>query len=190
MLTENAKGIYLAACKARHPKYNIVYQDIDGQYQCDIGGDMLETPILHYDFIIATPPCNWWSKLNMAYFKSWYAWQTIHLLPMIIMRLAINFRGTPFIIENVINRKKFTECGIYKLIQSMGLYTQEVGRHLYISNVIFDLDCPQHLDFGKNGKRINDDGYNQGGSNVHVVIEKWLYHIHYDQMSFNGWLYE
>ena len=40
-----------------------------------------------------------------------------------------------------------------------------------------DLDCPQHQDFVYGGKRVNNDGYNQGGSNVHVVIEKWLENI-------------
>ena len=32
------KGIYLAACKARHTNYNIDYQDIDSRYKCNIGG--------------------------------------------------------------------------------------------------------------------------------------------------------
>ena len=27
------------------------------------------------------------------------------------------------------------------------------------------------------GKRVNNDGYNQGGSNVHIVIEKWLENV-------------
>ena len=41
----------------------------------------------------------------------------------------------------------------------------------------YDLDCLQHQDFVYGGKRVNNDGYNQGGSNVHVVIEKWLKYI-------------
>ena len=49
--------------------------------------------------------------------------------------------------------------------------------HIYISNVIIDLDCPQHQDFVYGGKRVNNDGYNQGGSNVHIVIEKWLENV-------------
>ena len=52
-----------------------------------------------------------------------------------------------------------------------------VCRKAYISNVIVDLQCEQHQDFVYGGKRVNNDGYNQGGSNVHVVIEKWLKYI-------------
>ena len=49
--------------------------------------------------------------------------------------------------------------------------------YIYISNIIVDLQCEQHQDFVYGGKRVNNDGYNQGGSNVHVVIEKWLENI-------------
>lgn len=51
------KGIYLAAFKANHPNHNITYQDINGLR--DIDGDMLQTDLTPYDFIIATPPCNY-----------------------------------------------------------------------------------------------------------------------------------
>lgn len=34
-----------------------------------------------------------------------------------------------------------------------------------------------YQDFKIRGVRINNDGYNQGGSNVAAVIEKWLNHI-------------
>ena len=67
------RGIYLAACKARHPNYNIIYQDIDSKYKCDIGGDMLEVSLDEFDYIIATPPCNFWSRANPYYLKSIYA---------------------------------------------------------------------------------------------------------------------
>ena len=41
-----------------------------------------------------------------------------------------------------------------------------------------DLQCYQHQDFKHGGRRVNNDGYNQGGSNVHAVIEKFLKYIH------------
>ena len=69
------------------------------------------------------------------------------------------------------------ENGIFDLIVKYNLCYQFVGRHIYISNVIVDLQCEQHQDFVHGGKRVNNDGYNQGGSNVHVVIEKWLKYI-------------
>ncbi|WP_407463008.1 hypothetical protein [Methanobrevibacter sp.] len=37
------RGIYLAAFKAMHPNYDIVYQDINGKR--DIGGDMMEVDL-------------------------------------------------------------------------------------------------------------------------------------------------
>ena len=54
------KGIYLAAFKAYHPNYDIVYQDINGKR--DIGGDMMDVDLTQFDFIIATPPCNYYSR--------------------------------------------------------------------------------------------------------------------------------
>lgn len=54
------KGIYLGACTANHPNYNIDYQD---KYIIrDIGGDMMEIDLSPYDYIIATPPCNFYSR--------------------------------------------------------------------------------------------------------------------------------
>lgn len=166
------QGIYLAACKARHPNYDIIYQDIDDKYKCDIGGDMLEVDLSKYDYIIATPPCNWWSKANPYYKTSKYALETKHLLPSIIDKLGKQVK--PFIIENVINKKRFRENGIYDIIDKYNLYIQYIGRHIYITNVKCNLECEQHQDFKYGGKRVNKDGYNQGGSNVHIVIEKWL----------------
>lgn len=62
------KGIYLASCRARHPNYNIIYQDIEKEkYNSDIGGDMMEVDLSAYDFVIASPPCNWWSRANPYY---------------------------------------------------------------------------------------------------------------------------
>lgn len=166
------KGIYLAACKARHYDYDIVYQDIDNKYKCDIGGDMLEIDISSYDFIIATPPCNWWSKANPYYKTSKYALETKHLLKDSIIK-CVNSKKH-FIIENVINKKRMREEKIFELCDTLGVKYQFVGRHTYFTDLEIDLQCEQHQDFKYGGIRVNNDGYNQGGSNVHVVIEKWL----------------
>lgn len=93
------RGLYLAACKARHQDYDITYQDIDPKYKCDIGGDMLEVDITPYDYIIATPPCNWWSIANPYYWRSEYSLKTRHLLPLILIKLGKQEK--PFIVENV-----------------------------------------------------------------------------------------
>lgn len=168
------KGIYLAACKARHKNYNIDYQDIDPKFKCQLGGDMLDIDISGYDFIIATPPCNWWSKANPYYKTSEYALKTKHLLPDTIEKLGKQEK--PFIIENVINKKRFSENGIFDIINKYKLNYYYVGRHIYITNVQADAitQVEQHQDFRYGGVRVNKDGYNQGGSNVYAVIEKWL----------------
>lgn len=175
------KGIYLASNIARHYSYDIVYQDIDQSYQCELNGNMLDIDLSPYDFVIATPPCNWWSRLNMYNYRSVYAWETINLLPLTIIKLCNS--GKPFIIENVINRKRFEFLGIYKLCEYYKLKVVEVGRHTYFTNTDYDLICEQHQDFKSiDGvpTRINNDGYNQGGSNVHIVIEKWLSQLYSD----------
>lgn len=74
----------------------------------------------------------------------------------------------------MINRKRFEFLGIYRLCEKFGIYVKEVGRHTYFTNKDYDLNCPQQQDFKYGGRRVNDDGYNQGGKNVHLVIEKWL----------------
>ena len=169
------KGIYLFACRARHENYDLDYNDVDGKYGCNITGDAMKVSLKPYDFIVASPPCNWWSKANPYYKTSQYALNTKHLLPDIINKLGK--QDKPFIIENVKNKKRMLENGIFDLIIKYDLCYQFVGRHIYISNVIIDLDCPQHQDFVYGGKRVNNDGYNQGGSNVHIVIEKWLENV-------------
>lgn len=169
------KGIYLAACKARHHNYNITYQDIDKKCNCELKGDMLLIDITDYDYIIATPPCNFWSRANPYYLKSEYSRKTKHLLPAIILKLAS--QDKPFIIENVINKTRMAKYGIMQIIE---LYPElnyiEVGRHCYISNtdINFLQDIPQIQDFKYGGIRVNKDGYNQGGTNVYNVIEAWL----------------
>lgn len=166
------KGIYLGACRARHYLWNIVYQDIDPQYNCDLGGDMLDVDLSQYDFIIATPPCNWYSITNPYSHRSMYSLKTMHLLPCILLKAACS--GKPFLIENVRNNVKFSQIGIFKICEDLNIYVITVGRHTYFTNVFCDLTSIQQQDFLMCGKRINKDGYNQGGYNVAVVVESWL----------------
>lgn len=70
---------------------------------------MLDVNLSPYDYIIATPPCNWWSKANPYYKKSTYSLSTKHLLPDTIIKLGS--QNKPFIIENVINKK-----GLQKMV--------------------------------------------------------------------------
>lgn len=164
------KGIYLGACKANHPNYNIVYQDINGKR--DMDGDMLQVDLEPYDYIICTPPCNYYSKANCNIYSE-YSTKTKHILPCSIIKLAESKR--PFIIENVINRKRFHAMGIYQLAEYYSLKVFEHGRHTYFTNVAFEYkDIPQTQDFKYGGKYIGKDGYHQGGMNVYLVIEAFL----------------
>lgn len=105
------KGIYLASFKAIHPDYNIIYQDINGKR--DLAGDMLNIDLKNYDYIIATPPCNYWSKARGSNKPSKYALDTKHLLPGILKKLIL--LDKPFIVENVRNRPLFMKNGLYSL---------------------------------------------------------------------------
>ena len=164
------KGIYLAAFRAFHPNYDIVYQDINGLR--DIDGDMLTVDLSKYDFIIATPPCNYWSRANYRRDKSSYALSTKHLLPEIIDKLCK--QDKPFIVENVRNARLFNLHGLY----NYPCFVYVIGRHTYWTNVLLGVDIEQRQDFLNGGYVIKYDDMNnkqhQGGYNVHNVIERFL----------------
>lgn len=124
------KGIYLASFKALHSNYDIVYQDINGNR--DIGGDMMDIDLNKYDFVIATPPCNYYSRANYRRNESEYSLKTKHLLPDIIHKLINEYRR-PFIVENVRNDKMFSKIGLL----NVNCYIFKIGRHTYWSNIKF-----------------------------------------------------
>lgn len=166
------RGIYLAAYKAEHPNHNIVYQDINGKR--DIDGDMMEVDLTPYDYVIATPPCNWWSRANYRRDRSEYALKTKHLLIDIIDKLCS--QDKPFIIENVKNRKQFTLHGLF----NKRCYVYFVGRHTYWTNIELKVDDIPQQQNSKYGGYWVEDVQNiqkrdrQGGLNVHLVIERFL----------------
>lgn len=177
------KGIYLAAFTANHKNYSdIVYQDINGER--DIGGDMMNIDLSPYDFIIATPPCNFWSfaRGNRC---SQYSLDTKHLLPDIIDKLVS--LNKPFIVENVKNPKRFKENGI---LPRYDCYVIIIGRHIYFTNVCFPTyGIKQRQDFTFGGYTIKYEDMDncdvQGGYNVYQVIEKFLETIHDPNYKFN-----
>ena len=166
------RGIYLAAFKALHEEHDIIYQDINGKR--DIAGDMMNVDLTPYDYIIATPPCNYYSRANYRRETSEYAQKTKHLLPGILKKLIA--LGKPFIVENVRNKRIFTELGLLNL----PCYIYLIGRHTYWSNILFPYeDIEQEYDFKFGGyvrKTVQDYGRSnrQGGENVHNVIERFI----------------
>lgn len=172
------KIIYLAAFKAEHPNYDIDYQDINGKR--DIGGDMLDVNLDPYDVIIATPPCNYWSRAHSTderRNKAKYSVDTMWLLPGIILRLKN--QSKPFIIENIRNYPLFSRWGMFDV---PGIFTYEHGRHTYWTNIMFNpTTLPKiHNGFHPKDENGNIKGYirfkgnDQGGEEVHNVIQYWL----------------
>lgn len=170
--------IYLASYKAFHPNYPVTYQDINGER--DIGGDMMDIDLTPYDIIIATPPCNWWSRANWRRNTSEYSLKTKHLLIDIINKLKDHEK--PFIVENVRNDKQFALHGLF----DNNLHVYHVGRHTYWSNVYFKTDDIVQIaktDY-KNGKKRYlssqnlDRKHRQGGKEVHEVIERFLQNVY------------
>lgn len=156
------KGIYLASYVANHPNHDIDYQDILGNR--DIGGDMMDVDLTLYDYVIATPPCNYWCRHNWRRSVSPYSLNTKHLLPDILKKLIA--LGKPFIVENVRNKPLFKEYGLYDI----PCHIYHIGRHTYWTNIIMSADIIQVLD----NIQYTSHNRRQGGINVHNVIEAWL----------------
>ena len=128
---------------------------------------MLEIDLKPYDFIIATPPCNYYSRANWKRNKSEYSLKTKHLLPKILMKL--NKLNKPYLVENVRNKTLMKD--IYNLVP----FVYEYGRHTYFTNILFNPNnIPQKYDDIQNGSKA----LRQGGENVHNVIEYWLENVY------------
>lgn len=54
--------IYLAAGRAKLEHNNVTYNDI--KEKRDLNCDMLAVNLKNYDVLIATPPCNYYSRAN------------------------------------------------------------------------------------------------------------------------------
>ena len=93
------KVIYLASGRAKLNYKNVVYNDC--KEKRDLICDMMTVDLNNYDILIATPPCNYYSRANNSRETSKYALETKHLLPDILDKFIKT--GKPFIVENVRN---------------------------------------------------------------------------------------
>ena len=166
------KGIYLGACRAFHPNYDLDYNDIIPGYHNNIIGDMLSIDLSNYDYIIATPPCNFYSRANYRRYISDYSLKTWHLLPGILFKLAL--LDKPFIVENVRNYKLFKEVGIIDFCNQAGIIIYEYGRHTYFSNQILNISNIKQIKDNVANISNSKNKYREGGFNVHQVIEYFL----------------
>lgn len=165
------KVIYLAAGRAVLKHEGVVYNDI--KEKRDISCDMLAVDLTPYDILIATPPCNFYSRANYSRETSAYAQETKHLLPSIIDKFIKT--GKPFIVENVRNDPLFKKLGLY----NKNCFIYKYGRHTYWTNIMFNMQgIPQEFDFCntlegyKSCVRLKS--YVQGGKNVNEVLDYFL----------------
>jgi site-specific DNA-cytosine methylase len=174
------KIIYLASHKAKlNIRHEVIYQD--KFIQRDLAGDMLDVDLSKYDLIIATPPCNYYSRANYRRDQSKYALETKHLLPMILNKLQR--QNKPYIVENVRNPKLMEE-----IIKTFNGFIYIHGRHTYFTNYMFVCsDIPQVMEYKttktiiKNGKKMRSGQIalfnkkeHEGGSNVNRVLERFI----------------
>lgn len=155
------KGVYLASREHRIENVDLDYNDIINYDGINLLGDMLSVDINKYDFVIATPPCNYYSRANYRRDSSKVAQETKHLLPGILEKLEKY--NKPFIVENV--------CG-GKLLPKTKFYEFTFGNHHFYTNVfmfVYDKSfaVKQNKQYLARNKR--DNNYN-----VHLIIDLFL----------------
>lgn len=161
------KVIYLCAREHRLKPIEgveVIYNDIDPRFGCDLVGDCMDVKLRKYDILIATPPCNYWSKANYRREFSKVAQATKHLLPDLLMRFEVS--GKPYIIENVDNMNLM----IREFNASRYPWFRN-GHHIYFSNLINtlwskDFICPMKQELPQ-GHRDNNEA-------VDYVLNEWL----------------
>lgn len=167
----NLKVIYLASGKAVLKYDNVIYNDL--LIKRDIQCDMMSVDLTPYDILIATPPCNYWSRANCNIYSK-YSQLTKDLLPNIINKFYLS--GKPFIVENVINKKRMS-CFMKDL--PIDIRYIEYGRHSYFTNILtyIPIDIPQVQDFKYGGVFINKFSDRQGGVNVNLVLDDFINYV-------------
>ena len=154
------KVLYLAAGRAELKHSGVVYNDLfeDRDLKCD----MLSVDLDNYDVLIATPPCNFYSRARGNNPPSEYALGTKNLLPTIIQKFLKS--GKPFIVEKL---------GLY----NFNCLVYKHGRHTYWTNILINFsNIPQVFEFkstkGRHCSRLKS--YCQGGKNVNDCFDYFL----------------
>lgn len=155
------KGIYLASKEHRIKGVNLDYNDIEDLEGINLQCDMLEVDINNYDYVIATPPCNYYSKANYRRETSFVAQSTKHLLPGILEKLKKY--NKPFLVENVCNQT---------LLPKTSFYEFNFGNHHFYTNVFIlipDKSFAKKQNKQNLAYRKRDNNYN-----VHLIIDIFL----------------
>lgn len=158
------KGIYLCARKHRLPGYDIDYNDIEAFVGIDIVKDAYTIGydfIKDYDYIIATPPCNYYSRANYRRDTSIVSQKTKGLLPH-CLDLCLS-SGLPFIVENVENKN---------LLPKADCFMFNFGQHTFYTNVLMPQFDPK-LAVKQNKAHVSRNK-RDGNANVDLVIKTFL----------------
>ena len=166
------KVIYLASGRAMLKYQNVVYNDF--KEKRDLICDMFDVDLSDYDILIATPPCNFYSRARGNNKPSNYALKTKDLLPKIIDKFIVT--NKPFIVENVRNAPLFKSLGLYN--KNCYIYTH--GRHTYWTNILINIKgIKQEFEFknipGYGCVRLKN--YVQGGDNVNKVLDYFITYV-------------
>lgn len=160
--------IYLASGRAKLNYPYVIYNDLY-EDSADLKCDMMSVNLEDFDILIASPPCNYYSRANSYKSKesSFYAQSTKHLLPDIIDKFIAT--GKPFIVENVRSFPLFNKAGLF----NKNCFVYFLGRHTYWTNVMINFsNFPQEYDFDSHGLRLKS--YVQGGDNVNKVFDFFI----------------
>lgn len=155
------KGIYLASRKHRIKEAQLDYNDIVQYEGINKPGDMLEIDLNVYDYIIATPPCNYYSRANFRRNSSEVAQSTKHLLPGILSKLALIDK--PFIVENVCNDT---------LLPKTNFYEFNFGQHHFYTNVFMLVYDKSYAEF-QNKQYLSREN-RDNNKNVDLIIRLFL----------------
>lgn len=160
------KGVYLCAREHRIKGYDIDYNDIIAYDGINLLCSCEDVDLKKYDFIIATPPCNYYSRANYRRDISSIALATRHLLPY-CLKAAMETRK-PFLIENVVNASL--------LPQPSGCFAFVWGEHTFYTNVFFAR--PPRSFAVRQYKADLPWGHRDGNENVDIIIRCFLEAIH------------
>lgn len=171
-------GLYLCARKHRLPGYNIHYNDIeyypgiDYVLDCRLLLRNISSKFMRkYDYFIATPPCNFYSRANYRRNQSTVALMTKDLLPLCLEKLSKLKK--PYIIENVLNDSLILKDDqISKIIKDNSIYYIKFGGHIFFTN-IFMFNFHKSWSHKQNKQNVCRNK-RDGNYNVDLVIKEFL----------------
>lgn len=159
------KGVYLCSRKHRIPGFDIDYNDVVDYPGINLLCSCDDVDLSKYDYIIATPPCNYYSRANWRRELSSVALFTKDLLPNTLKRCVES--GKPFIVENVLNSTL--------LPNDFNNYRFEFGNHTFWSNVFFLV--PDKSYAIRQNKQYVSRACRDNNYNVHLIINIFLEYI-------------